>query len=295
MEAKTLKELYRIQKQVIQTSGISKSPLPIIRSVFVRPDWTGIRGTNLDCQFDVCHGLYSNAPVPALLDAKQALTYQGSPFTVDGSDARFENGVIVPAHDAVDYPANRDLGEECYAESGTWAPFHQALAFVAPSRSDDLTRPALTGVMMDGKRMVATDGHRLSSHPYRLRDDWSGEITLEASLVRMLLKLPSRDGTNLRMVTYEHGVHFQVDYVSGITASFNARFSEGPYPNVDQVIPKQTDTAITLSREVLLDLLKLAKPTWSHVKKAVNFQLEKDTLSLACENSDGERFNRRRS
>lgn len=276
-----MKELYRLQKSMVQASNIKRSSLPIIQSVFVRPDWTGLHGTNLDCSFDVFCGTQSSKH--ALLNAVDALNCQGSAFTVDGNSAKFDSGAVLPCGNKEEYPNNRAPGKVLLEAEMPWQVFRDAFAFVYPALSLDLTRPSLCGVLMDGKRLAATDSHRLHTYPLSLPDKCN--VILDPTLCAMLMRLPDKPGT-INIKVQEYGVRVVVTFESGITAAFLARTIDGPYPAIDQVIPKLTDKHIEVDADILTGLLKTAKGHWSKVTSGVVFQLGGTTLSAACKRED---------
>jgi DNA polymerase-3 subunit beta len=187
--------------------------------------------------------------------------------------------------DAGEYPALPDLG--------------QAKAFQAPLKdlrflsekttfavSQDYSRMALTGgycEFKDGKlQMVATDGHRLGKA-------WTPETGL-----------PSQAGVILPPKALAQVLHMAEDAEQSINVEIgpaNARFStatiavttkliEGPYPNYENVIPKDFSKKMKANREHLASVIRRVATMANAKTRLVVFGFQDRKLALSAKNQD---------
>ena len=119
--------------------------------------------------------------------------------------------------------------------------------------SGDETRPALNGILWhvsdDSMHMVATDGHRLARAsvagkiPSREIKD---ELILPPKAFSLVVKLLSDDIAEVGVTFGEKNVVFRVGDVV-----ITSRLIEGPYPNYQQVIPKEFDKTLRVDGATL--------------------------------------------
>ncbi|HLP40916.1 MAG TPA: DNA polymerase III subunit beta [Fibrobacteria bacterium] len=187
--------------------------------------------------------------------------------------------------DAGEYPALPDLG--------------QAQAFQVPLKelrflyektgfavSGDFSRMALTGVYGEFKQgnlqMVATDGHRLGKA-------WTA-----------LKGLPEQPGVILPPKALSQVLHMSEDpeYLINVEIGpANARFStesisitskliEGPYPNYENVIPKDFSKKMKANRELLGSVIRRVATMANAKTRLVVFGFGDRTLTLSAKNQD---------
>lgn len=133
-----------------------------------------------------------------------------------------------------------------------------ATAWAACRRENDSSRASLTGVSITPKRMVATDGHRLSL--YRLTGGSGGEIVASPKFLNLLTTLK---GLLTDPVTLYHNEKYIALGDAGWMIVSKNIWDERPYPDVEKVIPAKMDTQFTMTVDkVSLDSL---------VKRAMSF------------------------
>jgi DNA polymerase-3 subunit beta len=160
------------------------------------------------------------------------------------------------------------------------------------STSKDETRPALQGVLwhLDKERMimVATDGHRLAkiSEPMKGMGDASDKLTaadiiIPAKTLNHLLRLFGEEDVDVKMNVMENQVIFSLD---GTT--LYSRLIEGPYPDFEQVIPKDNDKQLRVGREVLYSALRSVSTLSNALTHQVKFDLSADRVILTASDRD---------
>jgi len=155
------------------------------------------------------------------------------------------------------------------------------------SVSQDETRQHLAGVLFesDGSaaRMVSTDGHRLSKVGRAL----PGGPALPAGVI-----IPRKGVTEIRRALEgreapcEIGVHQGYFVLKVEDTALSVKLGDGQFPPYDQVIPKDNDRAVIVSRTALVDALKRVALMSSDKTWGVRFGLEKGKLRVESDNPD---------
>ncbi|MCJ7576817.1 MAG: DNA polymerase III subunit beta [candidate division Zixibacteria bacterium] len=158
--------------------------------------------------------------------------------------------------------------------------------------STDETRPALNGVLWQtsGKsmQMVATDGHRLAKISQKnnklkgLHDD----IIIPPKALNLLVKLladsaKGGEEKEIGVIFGENNIIFNLD--DSIIAS---RIIEGPYPNFEQVIPKDNDKKLIVNKDLLTSTIRRVSILANTLTHQIKFSFKKDTLELSSANFD---------
>ncbi|MCU0646880.1 MAG: DNA polymerase III subunit beta [Gemmatimonadaceae bacterium] len=146
------------------------------------------------------------------------------------------------------------FGESWRIKSSELQKLIQHTAFAA---STEESRPILNGVLWELKsdrmRMVATNGHRLAKMELPLGDgapaNPSDLIVPPKALDQVRRLFPAEE--ELEIARGDNHLGFR----SPITSVFT-RLIEGPYPNYEQVIPKDNDRICIADRQALTGALK---------------------------------------
>jgi DNA polymerase-3 subunit beta len=153
--------------------------------------------------------------------------------------------------------------------------------------STDETRPALNGVLWQtsGKsmRMVATDGHRLAevSQKNNKLKGLQEDIIIPPKVLNLLVKLLTDKEKEIGVIFGENNIIFNLD--DSILAS---RLIEGPYPNFEQVIPKDNDKKLVVNKELLMSTVRRVSILANTLTHQIKFSLKKDALELSSVNFD---------
>jgi DNA polymerase-3 subunit beta len=148
------------------------------------------------------------------------------------------------------------------------------------SVSQDLTRPALCGVLWEvdrkGIAMISTDGHRLSK----------AEIAMDlGSVQKMDVIVPPKALGTLR--TYADGEKEVRVSIGENSISFDmkettiySRLLEGPFPNYQRVIPAKNEKELVVSRSTLAEATKRVSILSDSLTRQVVFSIGKNKLTL---------------
>jgi DNA polymerase-3 subunit beta len=153
--------------------------------------------------------------------------------------------------------------------------------------STDETRPALNGVLWQTSgnqmQMVATDGHRLAKMSLKntklkgLHED----IIIPPKVLNLLSKLLGDDENEIGIIFGENNIIFNLG--DTVLAS---RLIEGPYPNFDQVIPKQNGNKLVVNKDSLTGAVRRMSILANTLTHQVKFSVKKDDLELSSANFD---------
>jgi DNA polymerase-3 subunit beta len=163
--------------------------------------------------------------------------------------------------------------------------------------STDETRPALNGILWQtsGKfmQMVATDGHRLaktSQKNNKLKGMYE-DVIIPPKVLNLLVKLlgdSAKGGSTSNEEEKEIGVIFgENNIIFAVGDSILAsRLIEGPYPNFEQVIPKDNDKKLVVNKELLISTVRRVSILSNTLTHQIKFSLKKDNLELSSVNFD---------
>ena len=155
------------------------------------------------------------------------------------------------------------------------------------SISQDESRPHLSSVFVesDGEKMtlVSTDGHRLS----KATEAMSGGPKLVPGVL-----LPRKGVGEIRRVLEGCGEHCEIGVEQGYfvvrvdDATLLVKMGEGQFPPYEQVIPKDNDKHVIVSRATLLEVLRRVSIVASDKTWGIRITLEKKKISIEADNPD---------
>ncbi len=153
--------------------------------------------------------------------------------------------------------------------------------------STDETRPALNGVLWqtsgNNMQMVATDGHRLariSLKNTRLKG-LHEDVIIPPKVLNLLVKMMVEEDKEIGIIFGENNLIFNLGQT--VLAS---RLIEGPYPNFEQVIPKDNDKKLVVDKDLLIGAVRRMSILANTLTHQVKFTLKKDSLELSSANFD---------
>jgi len=189
----------------------------------------------------------------------------------------------IPADEYPKLPS-ANLAKEIKISSGDLQKMVKKTIFAV---STDETRPALNGILWQtsGKQMqmVATDGHRLARMSLKntklkgLHED----IIIPPKVLILLTKLMVDEDKEIGIIFGENNIIFNLGET--VLAS---RLIEGPYPNFEQVIPKESDKKLMVNKEFLTGAVRRMSILANTLTHQVKFALKKDNLELSSANFD---------
>lgn len=159
--------------------------------------------------------------------------------------------------DAAEFPELPSIEEkETVAYTITTEDFKQAVNQTILTASSDTSRPVLTGVYwhsVDGELYLAgTDGYRLAERRLMKSRSTIEAIVPSSSLQEALRTI--NDGVSEIEVLFDNTqVRFRVG-----DAEITSRLIDGNYPDYRQLIPKESETNITVSTSEFTRIVKIA-------------------------------------
>lgn len=157
------------------------------------------------------------------------------------------------------------------------------------SVSTDETRPALNGALFqirDGElRVVATDGHRLSKASCKpaggIPTPPKGDVIVPLKALTQVQRLLALASGPVKIGLSKNHARF----VIGDTA-LTTKLIEGPFPNYEQVLPKQNNKHLTLKREDLAQALERVSVFSDNLTRQVKLSLRPNRVTLVVQTPD---------
>jgi DNA polymerase III subunit beta len=152
--------------------------------------------------------------------------------------------------------------------------------------STEESRPILNGVLWqlaEGEmRMVATNGHRLARMrvPSTSADAPKADLIVPPKALAQVERLFSGDD-EIEVARSENHIGFRKDGTQVYT-----RLIEGPYPNYEQVIPKDNDKFAVADRNQLIQVLRRMAVVASDQTHRVRLGFTSNTVRFAVETPD---------
>jgi DNA polymerase-3 subunit beta len=251
----------------VVSSVPTKTTLPVLSNIMIEARKEGLRlsGTDLD--------IAVSTTVPAEVDEEGAITLPAKKLS---EIARELPSAPVRVSSAGEQRAQLECGKSRFRLLGlprdefpsfpgvkfdkAWKAsakdLHKLIAHVAFAVSTEESRPILNGVLWELRkermRMVATNGHRLA----RMEVALSGEGPSQADLIvppKALEQIRRLFGPDdlVEIARSENHLGFRCVGTQVLT-----RLIEGPYPNYEQVIPRENDKFATVDKMAMSSALR---------------------------------------
>jgi DNA polymerase III subunit beta len=252
----------------VAASTPAKTTLPVLANILVETTERGIRlsGTDLDIAVstEVTADVETSGAItiPAKKLSEIARELPPSPvkiaaqneqrITLECGRSKFKL-LGLPRDEFPSFPAVR-FNESWRIRSGE---LHKLIQHTAFAVSTEESRPILNGVLWELRpehmRMVATNGHRLAKMEVAV-DGTSGapstELIVPPKALEQIRRLfPAEE--ELEIARGDNHLGFRSPFTSVFT-----RLIEGPYPNYDQVIPRDNDRVAYADRMALTAAIK---------------------------------------
>ena len=250
--------------------AIGRVTLPILNNVLIRVDnkKVSLVTTNLDMAImdflPVSSSEDGVVTVPAKLLAEFVSNLpKGETIEISSKDTKVDikagkysstiNGTL-----ADDFPELPEIEEKkAVVYKIGIDEFKASVGQVIIASSNDLTRPALTGVYFntyDGKLAIAaTDGYRLAEKVIIDKVESEVKAIVPSSSLQEVLRSISDDVEEVEISFNEDLVRFRLGEVEIISKLIDAS-----YPDYQKLIPKDNEVKVTLDREELIRVTKLA-------------------------------------
>jgi DNA polymerase-3 subunit beta len=274
----------------------TKTTLPVLSNILIEARKDGIRlsGTDLD--------IAVSTTVPAEVDDEGAITLPAKKLS---DIARELPAASVRISASGEQRAQIECGKSRFRLhglprdefpsfpqvnfEGSWKvaakDLHKLVGHVAFAVSTEESRPILNGVLWelrkDRMRMVATNGHRLARM----------EVALEKGSAQADLIVPPKALEQIRRL---FGVDDEVEiarsenhlgFRAGGTLVYT-RLIEGPYPNYEQVIPRENDKFATVDRVAMSSALRRMSIVASDQTHRIRLHFTGGTLKFSVQTPD---------
>ncbi len=246
----------------------SKTGLPILSNILLRTDGNRLQvaATNLEIASTQHIGAKIITPgaitIPARLvtefvsslpkDAVELKITDNKLNISSGSFSSVINGVI--ADEFPELPTIDETSSINYSIAA--GDFKAAVSQTIITASSDSTRPVLTGVYWHSFEgylyLAATDGYRLAE---RRLVETTSEVAaiIPASTLQEVLRTLSDDVAQVELLFDETQVRFRVG-----ESEITSRLIDGNYPDYRQLIPKTSETSVTLKAAEFVRVTKIA-------------------------------------
>ena len=274
----------------------SRTTLPVLSNILIEAEDGAVRmsGTDLDTAVsvrvpaDVAEAGAITAPAKKLQEIARELpgpveiATQGDSIFISSQRSRFKlNGLPrdeFPAFPRVDFDGSWRL---------TGAELQRLITHVSFAASTEETRPILNGVLWqfgDGEmRMVATNGHRLAKMtlPVEAGGPAPGsDLIVHPKALGQVQRLFGADAL-VEVARSENHLGFRSETVQVFT-----RLIEGPYPNYEQVIPKDNDKALVADKTALTQAVRRMAIVASDQTHRIRLSLGGAVLKFSVETPD---------
>jgi DNA polymerase-3 subunit beta len=280
----------------VAASVPNKTTLPVLSNILVEasPDGVRLSGTDLD--------IAVSTVVPAEVDEEGAVTLPAKKlveivrelpsaavrFTAAGEQrVQLECGrskfklLGIPKEEFPSFPPV-DFADSWTVTSSDLQKLINHVAFAA---STEESRPILNGVLWelraDHMRMVATNGHRLARMDVPISSgSASSDLIVPPKALEQVRRLfgPSDE---IEIARSDNHLGFRC----GSTLVFT-RLIEGPYPNYEQVIPKENDKQATVDKQTLTSALRRVGVVASDQTHRVRLGFGAGTLAFSVSTPD---------
>jgi DNA polymerase-3 subunit beta len=281
----------------VASSIPAKTTLPVLANILVETAENGIRlsGTDLDIAVSTEVVADVDAPgavtIPARKLAEIARELPPAPVKISAASEQRVNLECgrsrfkllgLPRDEFPSFPSvSFDSGWKVKA-----AELHQLISHTSFAVSTEESRPILNGVLWELRpevlRMVATNGHRLAKMeiPAAAGQGRSEDLIVPPKALDQVKRL-FPEAEEVEVARGENHIGFR----SPVTSVF-ARLVEGPYPNYDQVIPRDNDRVATADRVSLSSALKRMSIVASEQTHRIRLSFNAGMLKFSVQTPD---------
>ncbi len=275
----------------------TKTTLPVLANILLETTDKGIRLSGTDLDIAVSTEVLADVEtqgsitIPAKKLAEIARELPPAPVkmsaageqkvTLECGRTRFKL-LGLPRDEFPSFPTVR-FDESWRVRSGDLQKLIGHTSFAA---STEDSRPILNGVLWelrpDHMRMVATNGHRLAKMELPITSEGapSGDLIVPPKALEQIRKLfPAEE--DLEIARGDNHLAFRSPFTSVFT-----RLIEGPYPNYEQVIPKDNDRVALADKNVLAQALRRMSIIASDQTHRIRLAFNAGMLKLGVQTPD---------
>jgi DNA polymerase-3 subunit beta len=275
----------------------AKTTLPVLANILVETTERGIRLAGTDLDIAVSTEVVADVEqqgaitIPAKKLAEIARELPAAPVkvsasgeqrvTIECSRSRFKL-LGLPRDEFPTFPAVK-FNESWRVRAGD---LHRLISHTAFAASTEESRPILNGVLWelrpDRMRMVATNGHRLAKMelPIASAGAPSSDLIVPPKALEQIRRLfPAEE--ELEIARGDNHLGFRSPFTQVFT-----RLIEGPYPNYEQVIPKDNDKVALADRNALMQALRRMSVIASDQTHRIRLSFNAGMVKLAVQTPD---------
>ncbi len=275
----------------------SKTTLPVLANILVETTDKGIRLSGTDLDIAVSTEVAADVEtvgaitIPAKKLTEIARELPPSPvkiaaageqrITLDCGRSHFKI-LGLPKEEFPSFPVVR-FTESWRIRSGDLQKLISHTSFAV---STEESRPILNGVLWELKpdfmRMVATNGHRLAKMEMPIKSSGapSSDLIVPPKALEQIRRLFPAD-EELEIARGDNHLAFRSPFTSVFT-----RLIEGPYPNYDQVIPKDNDRVAIADKVALTSALKRMSVIASDQTHRIRLSFNSGMLKFSVQTPD---------
>lgn len=282
-----------------------KSAQPLLNCLLLEADQKSLRvtGSDLDLTTSVTVPCLGAAPGRVAVNAKHftevvrkmprgAVTLRAEKNQLEAGYGDGKGWSRFPVQKSDEYPTPPELkGELKVTLPGeTLSRLVERSSYAV---SEETTRASLNGVFVHGSpafvAFVATDGHRLARATCK---GTFGDLTRDGVII------PARALATMSRVSAESTSPVEIRIADGkghagfvaqvgeYRVQVTARLLEGPYPNYEQVIPKDNPRSLTVTRSDLMEAVDIVAAHADSNTQQVRFALKRDQLAVSSATAD---------
>ena len=281
----------------VAASVPTKTTLPVLSNILVEAGKDGLRlsGTDLDIGVSTTIAASVDQEGAITLPAKKlveivrelpsaAIRFTGSGeqrMTIECGRTKFRL-LGLPREEFPAFPAVKF--DSAWKSSAS--DLQKLIGHVAFAASTEESRPILNGVLWELRpermRMVATNGHRLARMdlPAKAAGGKQADLIVPPKALEQIRRL-FKEEEELEIARSENHLGFR-----SATTQVYTRLIEGPYPNYEQVIPRENDKAATADKSALISALRRMSIVASDQTHRIRMQFASGSCKLSVQTPD---------
>jgi DNA polymerase III subunit beta len=285
--------------QLVSSAVPSRTTLPVLSNILVEAMDGSIQMTATDLDLAIATRATADVKAEGALTvpakrlaelvrklSKEELKFEAKELTlnVGSKTGRFKFHCIRPEEFPARINVSPDLTFKIEAKI-----FERMIRRSIYAVSTDETRPALNGALLqiiEGEiRLVATDGHRLARATVRQagigKNPLKGDVIIPLKALHHLQRLVAETTESVTVELSKNHARF----TAGPT-TLTTKLIEGPFPNYEQVLPKQNNKMLRANRDELTQALDRVSIFSDSLTRQVKFSISENKLRLIVQTPD---------
>lgn len=255
--------------------------------------WWGLCKTEKEGKIAV-PARFLNQLIGSLPDDKVNIKEKGNSLIIESKNLKTQ----IKGFSADDFPIIPSFLKEIYIEIDG-KKLKDGLMSVVDIASPSQIRPEISGIYFtftkDSVKLVATDSFRLGEKTIHFKSGFKNLFNKEVSFIlpqktiRELINVLPDEEKNVRIYLSESQVLFETFLSNSDHSEINliSRQIDGEYPSYQEIIPKESKTKLTLSKEELIKQIKTAGLFGGRTNEVViKAEAEKKEIEIKSQDSE---------